>query len=134
MRADACSRQVLVYRGTGDAQDLWVGFSDDVTFNEAIRVMDALEDLAEERGLWVYVVNDWHTDVLVWSCGPEPMWQPAHGLQPVRALPGFWQIVRTASVEEAAESDLTAPLLLGPDGVPDVKAFEGDFRISGSCT
>lgn len=119
METIECNKQVLVYRGTGDADDLWIGFSDDVTFNEAVRVLDALADLAEERGLWVYVVDELHTRMLLWSRSAEPTWESASGLQAVQALAGFWRIVRTAPVEKVAESDLTAPLLLGASGVPD---------------
>lgn len=120
MDLDGYSKQVLVYEGTGDPEDLWVGFTDDVTFNEAVHVMNALAHLADARGLWVYVVNEWHTGLFVWS--PQhntSVWEPGFGLQALDALPGFWTIVRTAPVEAVADFELVAPLLLGVEGVAD---------------
>lgn len=120
MGGDGYSKQVLVYRGTGDDEDLWIGFADDVTFNEALRVLNALADLADQRNLGVYVVDDWHTGLLVWSRDDSgPVWEPAEGLAALRSVGGFWRIVRTAPVEQVAAGDLTAPLLLGAAGIPD---------------
>ena len=126
MDIDGYSKQVLVYQGTGDVEDLWVGFSDDVTFNEAVHAMNALAQLADDRRLWVYVVNEWHTGVLVWSQHNASVWEPGFGLQALNALPGFWTIMRTAPVESVADYELTAPLLLGVEGVADDLLESGD--------
>lgn len=128
MDFDGFSKQVLVYAGTGDPEDLWVGFTDDVTFNEAVHVMNALAHLADERGLWVYVVNEWHTGLLVWSQKNADVWEPGFGLQALNELPGFWTIVRTAPIDGVVEFELVAPLLLGIDGVADDVLDSGGLR------
>jgi hypothetical protein len=126
---DATRKQIIVYRGTGDPQDLWVGFSEDVLFHEAVLVMDALANLADERDLWVYVVSETHSSLLVWSQQNASVWEPVNGLRALSELPGFWDVIRSAPLCVALDPPLTAPLLLGSAGVPD----EIDARFEGAA-